>query len=87
MQPPADPRASDIEGEMLTDISAGLLRDVRAQCAPTASGEPACSRVAQVDADGASSAHDVVQTGRAVKARYFRLAQAESCEADNTHSL
>jgi hypothetical protein len=47
MKPPPDRKTSEIEGEMLTDISAGLLREVRAQCAPAAPGEPACSRVAQ----------------------------------------
>ncbi len=47
MQPPPDPKASDIEGETLRDIAAGFLRDVRAHCAPTAPGEPACSRIAQ----------------------------------------
>jgi hypothetical protein len=46
MQPPPDQRTSDIEGQMLADIGAGLLRDVRTQCAPNAPGEAVCSRVA-----------------------------------------
>ena len=46
MQPPPDQRTSDIEGQTLADIGAGLLRDVRTQCAPNAPGEAVCSRVA-----------------------------------------
>jgi len=47
MQPPPDRQVSDIEGETMTDIATALLREVRAQCAPTTPGEPACSRVDQ----------------------------------------
>ena len=47
MQPPPDQHVSDTEGAMMTDIATTLLRDVRAQCAPTANGEPACTRVNQ----------------------------------------
>jgi hypothetical protein len=47
MQPPPDPKVSEVEGETMADIGAGLLREVRAECAPTAPGQPACSRVAQ----------------------------------------
>ena len=47
MKPPADPKVSDVEGAMLADISAGLLSELRAECAPSAPGEPVCSRVAQ----------------------------------------
>ena len=47
MQPATDQQASDTEGEMVTDLATRLLREVRAQCAPNAYGEPACSRVNQ----------------------------------------
>ena len=47
MKPPPDPRASEIEGQMMADIGAELLRQVRSECAPTAPGEPVCSKVAQ----------------------------------------
>ena len=47
MQPPTDQNVSDAEGEMMRDLATTLLRDVLAQCAPTAYGEPACSRVNQ----------------------------------------
>ena len=47
MKPQPDPKDLDIEGAMLADISSRLLREVRAECAPSAPGEPACSRVAQ----------------------------------------
>jgi len=47
MQPPPDARSAELEGVMMTDIATALLSDVRAQCAPTAPGEPACSRVSQ----------------------------------------
>ena len=47
MQPAADPNVSNAEGEALADVGAGLLREVRAQCAPEAPGQPACSRVAE----------------------------------------
>ena len=45
--PPQDPQASAIEGETLRDVAATLLRDMHAQCAPAAPGEPTCTRVAQ----------------------------------------
>ena len=47
MKPPPEKRASDIEGQMMADIGAELLRQVRSECAPAAPGEPVCSRVAQ----------------------------------------
>lgn len=47
MQPPPDPKVSDVEGETLADIGSWLLRAVRAHCAPNAPGEPACSRIAE----------------------------------------
>ena len=47
MKPPPDQRTSDIEGQMMADIGAELLRQVRSECAPAAPGEPVCSRVAQ----------------------------------------
>jgi hypothetical protein len=43
--PPKDQRMSDLEGESLTDIGTGLLRELRAQCVPMASGETTCMRV------------------------------------------
>jgi len=46
MQPPPDQRTAYIEGQTLADIGAGLLRDVRTQCAPNAPGEAVCSKVA-----------------------------------------
>ena len=46
MQPPPDQKTSDLEGQTLADIGAGLLRDVRTQCAPNAPGDVVCSRVA-----------------------------------------
>jgi hypothetical protein len=46
MQPPPDPKVSEIEGEMLTDVATRLLQLVRASCAPDAYGEPVCTRVA-----------------------------------------
>lgn len=45
MQSPPDRQVLDGEGEMLADIGARLLREVRAQCAPTAPGTPVCTRV------------------------------------------
>ena len=47
MKPPPDPGVYDGAGEMLRDIGAGVLRDVRAECAPNMPGEPACMRVNQ----------------------------------------
>ena len=47
MQPRADPGVTEGQGEMLRDIGAGFLRDVRAECAPNTPGEPACVRVKQ----------------------------------------
>lgn len=47
MQPPPDPKVTDGEGEALADIGTRLLREVKAQCAPTVPGEPVCARVAQ----------------------------------------
>ena len=47
MKPPPDPGVYEGQGEMLRDIAAGLLRDVRAECAPNTPGEAACMRVNQ----------------------------------------
>jgi hypothetical protein len=46
MQPAPDLKLSEDEGGALADVGAGLLREVRAQCAPAAPGQPVCSRVA-----------------------------------------
>jgi hypothetical protein len=47
MQPPPDPKASEFEGQLLTDVVVQLLQLVRSSCAPDALGEPACSKVAE----------------------------------------
>ena len=47
MQPVPDAQASEMEGEGLTSIGSRLLLVVRAACAPDATGQPVCSRVAQ----------------------------------------
>jgi hypothetical protein len=47
MKQPPDTKTTEVEGEMLADISVRLLLDVRAACAPNAPGQPVCSKVAQ----------------------------------------
>jgi len=43
--PPRDQGMSNLEGEALTDMGTALLRDLRAECVPTAPGETACMKV------------------------------------------
>ena len=45
MVAPMDPKITDMEGEALTDMGSSLAREIRAQCAPMAPGELACTRV------------------------------------------
>lgn len=47
MQKPSDPGTADMVGDALTGITAVLMRELRAQCAPTITGQPACSRISQ----------------------------------------
>jgi len=47
MAPPEEPKLAALEGQAVADIAVRLLREVRARCAPTAAGEPACSMVQQ----------------------------------------
>jgi hypothetical protein len=47
MQTPSDPGTSAMVGQAMTEIATRLIRELRAECAPTLPGEPSCSRIAQ----------------------------------------
>jgi len=46
-QRPSDPGTADMVGQALTDVATQLMRQLRDECAPAISGQPACARVSQ----------------------------------------